>query len=498
MDEIKQTLIRHGILNVDAQRIQEVIERASGKSERVGDPFAFFDNAKRPHILLFATPLQARFAIRKTILQTDLRITHADLRFLFDEKGVVYGIDWDTVDLILEKNILEQETIVASATLPIPGKDAEVFETVKVDTNARPAIREDGSVDYRQIENVNQVKKGDVLAVRNPPTPGFPGTSVFGSPLSPEPGEDLGLPAGRNTSINETETELRADLNGYVYRDGRYLCVSSVFVVEGVNFKSGNIDYQGDVVVRGDVLPDFVVKAGGNITIEGTVESARVESTGGSIVVRGSVFGKGAAVLVAKDNIRVEVAQDAKFTCGGILEVKQYIRSSEVECKELTMPGVAECSGCVVRFWERVRAGILGGKSGSPSEFILLENDREQLAQQAKVLGEVMAKIKLALAGVNHKLQLFRGHLSPERQNEKDLLLSNQKSFENNLAHAADRRKKTLRLLEMLPDRPGLIVVSEFNPPLKVSIYGHEKVFTDAVDHWQVSWKSGGIKRESL
>jgi uncharacterized protein (DUF342 family) len=441
--------------------------------------------------------LEARFAIRSTILQTDLHISHADAQFLFDEKGIVYGIDWETVDSILSTGLLDQETIVASATLPVPGTDAEVLETVKIDTDARPAILEDGSVDYRQIENVNQVRKGDVIAVRNPPTPGFPGTSIFGTPLTPEPGEDLGLPAGRNTRINEDETELIAELNGYVYREGRNICVSSVFMVDEVNFKTGNIDYRGDVVVKGDVLPDFVVKAGGNITVEGTVENARIESTDGSIVVRGSVFGKGGATLIAGKNIKVELAQDARFKCGGEFVARQYLRSCEVECRDLRVPGQAELSGCTVRFWNSIRVGVLGGKSGAASEFILLENDQEQLSYQAKVLGEVIAKLKLALETVNQKLLLIRGD-SPEQQNEKALLLSNKQSFEDNLARATDRRKKTLRLLEILPDRPGLIVVSEFTPPIKVRIYDHEKTFTDAIGRWQISWKAGAIQRETL
>jgi uncharacterized protein (DUF342 family) len=76
-------------------------------------------------------------------------------------------------------------------------------------------------------------------------------------------------------------------MNGFVYRLGNLICVSSIYIAEGgVNFKTGNIDYDGDVLVRGDVLPGFTVSADGNINIEGAVEAATITSRNGSIVVR--------------------------------------------------------------------------------------------------------------------------------------------------------------------------------------------------------------------
>jgi uncharacterized protein (DUF342 family) len=499
MQEIRSVLIGRGVLNVDLPRIQAAIQAATGEPERIGDPFTFFNAEKRKHVLLLVTPLQVRFAVRATILPTDLQITRADVQFLLNEKNVCYGIDWSVIDQLLASGEFDRETIIASASPPIPGKDAEVMETVQIDTNAHPAILEDGSVDYRQIENINQVQAGDVLAVRNPPTPGIPGTSVFGNPLSPEPGEDLGLPVGKNTKPNESETELRAELNGFVYREGKRICVSSVFVADGVNFKTGNIRYQGDVLIQGDVLPGFTVVAGGNIRVEGVVESAHLESTEGSVSVRGAVVGKGEAKIVAARKIMLDSAQDASLKCGGSITVARYLRNCAVETRSLDMPGSAELSNCTVSFWDHVYAGQIGSKSGGESRFILLEDDQEKLMNQARVLAEVQEKLKKAIEDLNYKILLLRGpHLSPEQANQKGLLESNRASLQANYEHATERRKRTIRLLGILPDRDSLVSCADFYPPIRVSFYGREKAFGDESRRWKIGWKNGAIRRESI
>ena len=42
------------------------------------------------------------------------------------------------------------------------------------------------------------------------------------------------------------------------------------------HYNTGNIDYQGDVHIHGDVRGTFTVKATGNITIDGLVEAAYI------------------------------------------------------------------------------------------------------------------------------------------------------------------------------------------------------------------------------
>ena len=60
-------------------------------------------------------------------------------------------------------------------------------------------MRSDGSVDYRSIQTFTSVSKGDLLAVKYPPSLGKPGVTITGEPIPPESGKDVPLPNGRNT-----------------------------------------------------------------------------------------------------------------------------------------------------------------------------------------------------------------------------------------------------------------------------------------------------------
>jgi hypothetical protein len=204
------------------------------------------------------------------------------------------------------------------------------------------------------------------------------------------------------------------------------------------------------------------------------------------------------ACLTAAKTVTVETAQDARIQSGAKVQANRYLRQCMVECRELSIPGVGEVSGCEVRFWDSIRAGSIGNKANTPNSFILLEDDREKLMKQARVLNDVIQKIRQAIEQLGQQIFMFKGALTPERQNQKNLLESNRQSFLERLATATERRKRTLRLLEIMPDRDSLIICGTFYPPLKVSIYGKETVFRDNTSKWRLGWKNGGMRKESL
>src|SRR5437762_91037 len=72
---------------------------------------------------------------------------------------------------------------------------------------------------------------------------------------------------------------LIAQHDGGVQRVGGKLTVSKLYEVDGnVDFKVGNVDFDGRVTIKGDVLPGFNVKATGDVAITGMVENASIEA----------------------------------------------------------------------------------------------------------------------------------------------------------------------------------------------------------------------------
>jgi uncharacterized protein (DUF342 family) len=502
IDEIKNTLVKNKIVTFDIAKIEKVIKMASGQTERIGDPFEIFEENKRRYLYLQVTPAQVSFSINAGILQTEYKITKNDILFILAEKSVVYGIDYDTIEEILSKEIYGREFIIASAALPVSGKDAIITEIIPIDPNAKPFLNEDGSVDYKKWDNIRQVNEGEVICTRIPPTPGIPGISVFGHPLSPTPGEDYALPSGINTKITDEETKLVAAINGFLYRQERDICIGDIYIIKGdVNFKTGNIEYSGDILVKGNVNAGFSVVADGNVSIEGLVESAHIVSKTGNVFFFFFLFGLNNASIIAAKNIIAENLQDVKVIAVKMISVKKQIRNCQIETENLEMPPNGQVLSSIIAYKGYINCGIVGGKAESVNEFILVENEREKFKEELQQQSELLQKLNKAIEVLQDKLFMIKpspSDITPELENMKKLLTSQLSSCESSKEQLVANRKKLLRLIELMPNKDALIKIQTLLPILKISIFGVNKVFKQELSKLKISWKDGTTRMEPL
>jgi len=498
IDEIKNSMLKNKILNFDIAKIEAVIKNASGLVEKIGPAFELFNENKRNYLHLQVTPMQVSFSIDSAILKTELVITEADILFLLAEKAVVHGINYGLIrEAVSSGRIYGQEFIIASATPPIAGEDAVISEVISIDPEAKPFVKEDGTVDYRKLDNIKQVKQGEVICTRIPPTPGTPGKSVFGTTLSPTPGEDYALPAGTNTQTIDSETKLIASINGFLYRQEHNICVGNIYVVNGdVDFKTGNIEYSGDVVVKGNVNADFSVTADGNISIEGFVEAANIVSKKGSIFLKGSVFGLNKANIIAEKNVTADNIQDSKIRVGKIFKVLRRICGCQVETENFEMSIDAQIISSSVFFRGYAKCGRIGGKVESVNEFVYVNDEKRQFKEELQNTNELLKKLSDTINILQTKLP-FAVPKTPELKNQKQLLESQLSSYISNREQLTSKREKLLKLIECMPDKDALISAYMLYPVLKVSIFGLSNEYKRDLSNLTISWKNGAIKMES-
>jgi len=496
--EIKSTLLKNKVLNFDIAKIEEVIKKASGQVEKIGPAFELFDENKRRYLHLQVTPMQVSFSIDSAILKTDYLITEADILFILAEKAVVHGINYEAVkEAMSSSRVYGQEFILAVGTPPIAGEDAVITEVMSIDPDVKPFVKEDGTVDYRKLDTIKQVKQDEVICTRTPPTQGTPGISVFGTTLSPTPGEDYALPAGMNTRIIDNETKLVAAINGFVYRQEHDICVGNVYVVKGdVDFKTGNIEYSGDVVVRGNVNADFSVTADGNISIEGFVEAANIVSKKGSIFLKGSVFGQNKANIIAEKNVTADNIQDSKIKVGKIFKAWRRVYGCHIETENLEMPIDSQIISSSVFFKGYAKCGKIGGKVESVNEFVYVNDEKRQFKEELQSTNELLKKLSDVINAMQKK-SLSIASTTPELKNQKQLLESQLSSYVSNKEQLVSRREKLLKLIEFMPDKDTLISAYMLYPVLKVSIFGLSNEYKRDLSNLTISWRNGAIKMES-
>ena len=170
----------------------------------------------------------------------------SDLAF----RKVKFGIEQEAILDFLNDRKYCTDYVFAVGKQPIHGRDAKIEYFFNTNKNLQPKRNEDGSVDYKELNTISHVKKGDLLARLIKEDPGKPGKNVFGEEIKPRTVRSTRLQYGNKISINEDKTEIYSDVTGHANYLNEKVFVSDVFSVPAdVDNSIGNIEYDGSVVV---------------------------------------------------------------------------------------------------------------------------------------------------------------------------------------------------------------------------------------------------------
>jgi len=371
---------------------------------------------------------EAKITIQRGELEATIKIippenggadlSFPELKIELVKSGVMFGVDNAVLKALADRPAYGVETIIARGEPKRDGVDAELVYYVEANRKLQPKEKDDGTIDFKDIGIVQEVKKGAVLCEKKPRTEGTPGTDVRGRQIAPSAGKDKVLHTGKNTVLSDDGLKLTAELDGHVTIVGGKINVLNVFTVDGnVSTVTGNINFSGNVVVRGDVLQGFSVNATGDVTINGMVESAKV-SAGGSLVIRGGFYGGTAGELEVGGNAACMFISGGKVSVNGDLETT-YIINSQIKCgKDVRITGKGLIRGGHVMAKTSITVNFIGNESGTPT-VIEVGND-PYIPQRFKEVSAEMAGYAKNIAdlelGVKSLLKAKEvGQLTPER-----------------------------------------------------------------------------------
>lgn len=326
---------------------------------------------------------------------------------------VTFGVDEVLLEKIKAHPQYSHEYTIAHGIPPTPGKDGSIKYCFDINPKSRPKVREDGTVDYRDLGIVVNVKSGQVLAEITPPTPGIEGMSVTGKKLPPPAGKTIPSPVGRNTALSPDGTKLIATIDGHVTMDGARVNVVDTFIVsEHVGTSTGNIKTVCNVSVMENVLEGFSVEAEGNVEIGRNVEGGCVKS-GGNVIIHGGVVGMGRSKVECKGNLSSTFLENCEVIAGGNITAES-IMNSNVKCAgKLELYGMrAKMMGGKFIVGGDVIANEIGSPSNLHTELVLgadpsvmtrysaLAAEKKQLAEQIEKLEKIIELLtKYAQAG---------------------------------------------------------------------------------------------------
>ena len=248
--------------------------------------------------------------------------------FLMDlkVKGIVFGIKEKEIEAFFAKPRYCTDFIAAMGVPARNGCDARIKYFFNTDLHSRPALSEDGSVDFFHLNTICHCKKGEVLARLYPEDPGENGTTIYGEIVKPREVKRKHLEFGRNITLSPDRLQITSDVNGHVALVQDKVFVSDVLEVENVDTSTGDIEYEGSVLVNGNVLTNFSIKAQGHVEIRGVVEGACIEAGGDIIIARG-MNGMGRGVLATKGNVVAKYLENATVNAKGYVSTESILHS---------------------------------------------------------------------------------------------------------------------------------------------------------------------------
>ncbi len=321
-----------------------------------------------------------------------------------NSRNILFGIQGEIIQKHFQSDgIYCTDLVVAEGQPARHGSDAKIVYHFNTDLHVQPTVREDGSVDFFNLNMINHCQKGDLLAEIIPEDVGEYGTSVNGNSIKPRDVKRATLKFANNIELSEDRLTIRSKVNGHVMLVEDKVFVSDVYEVENVDMAVGNVDFEGSVQINGNVANNFVVKAGGNVIINGVVEGAHIIAGGNIIIARG-MNGMSKGTLEAGGDIVAKFIENSTVTAGGYVHTEAILHSRVIAGTEITVDGrKGFITGGHVQAYNRIEVKTLGATLGTStivevgvnpqikSEYIELQKDMGEIVKDIKTVQPIIA-----------------------------------------------------------------------------------------------------------
>ncbi len=255
--------------------------------------------------------------------------TKRDLENYLELNGVVKGYHSSNLSAMVKKKVYDREILVARGEETKPGTDGYFEYLFAPEEHVGPKVNEDGSVDYSSMSALQNVHKGDKVAVYHYAVQGVDGYTVVGGQMKADPVRDL--PPMRGKGITRENGVYYAQSDGKIEVKEGKIDIQNVHEIMGdVDAIIGKIEFFGDVIINGNVEGGIVIRAGRNIEVHGTTGAASLFAGGDVMLTRGI---QGGGKISARGNVFAEFIENTTVDAGGLVQAN-VILNARVSAKD--------------------------------------------------------------------------------------------------------------------------------------------------------------------
>ncbi len=499
IDEVLEFLEKVGIKNYDLIKVNGLIAGNIESEEVISNDGCYrFDESMDVKVTADKMYAIARFYPSSS---NGSRMNKNEIIKTLEFGKIKFGIIEKAIDSFIENPEYCKNIIVAMGTKAIDGKDASIKYKFQTDKKAKPQLKEDGTVDFHNLNNISHIKSGDILAELEREDPGVPGTDVYGNIIKPKRITRLVLKYGKNIRVTDDGLKLISEVDGHATLEGDKVFVSNDYDVPAdVDNSTGDINYNGSITIKGNVRTGFSVVSEGNVEVFGVVEGATIIS-GGDIVIHRGIQGMGKSKIVAKGNIISKFIESADIQVDGYVETDTILNSNVSAKGDIYVRGRnGSLIGGNVRSVSLIEAAVIGSPMGT-STSVEVGMD-PSIRDRIKVLNDTISmktqendKLQQILTVMRKKKDA--GMLEAEKipmlsQLTKSIVLNN-----SEIKDCADELKKTENLLTS-NENARVRATKSIYPGTKITISGDFIYIHSEVSRCQYVRQKSEIKSKPL
>jgi len=464
------------VRDINHQAVKGAVKLATGTYQKVGE-FIHNPAADSSVTAYLEDGDMAAYLIANAPGPGGADLSKEEIEAFLRNFGIVHGIRDDRLNDFIDSPVYGEKYLIAEGSKPINGKDARIIYHFDTKMDFKP-IEKDGKVDFRNLNNIHNVVKGEELATKEPAEKGIAGRTVTGKVIPAKDGKDVNFELGNGVYLSRDGLKLHSAVDGQVLYSGGKVSVETVLTIPGnVNLASGgNINVLGSVIVKGDVEDGFNIIAGGNIEVMGSVGRDCALETPGDVILHGGINGGDHGHIKAGGSVWSKFIQRARVISGGVVIVSDGILNSEIDAekKVLCKGKKAKIIGGHIRAGEEINAVSFGGNCVLEVGYDpKIKEELDDLLEKQDSVKKEKEEVDLNLAGLLKMLRV-RKQLVAEKEKLLHELQKKSSDLEEELNHLQKEIQERQDYLNSFSNASRVAASGEIIAGVKIIIRGVE------------------------
>lgn len=332
--------------------------------------------------------------------------------------GITYGIIEEAANAVIKGILREDSVIIARGTQAERGVDGRYEFFFRTQLDKKPIVLDDGSVDYKNIDWLESVKKNQKIAYYHEAQEGKEGKTVTGKSIPSRKGKELRMLTGKGFELLDDRKTYVAAKTGKIEILNEKILITDMLELDDVTISTGNIQFDGSVHIRGNVGKGVSISAAKDIIVDGFVEAADLFAEG-DIILKKGCNASGQGKIKSGNDVMARFLEGARIHAKGSVKIN-YCMNCEIYAEDKI-----EVNGMMVGGFSYAGGGIevsdIGNDTGVKT--LIKVGQSDDFTEREITLDDKISDVEKELELLKKSFEDFQRKYSVEVRNTNPLYL---------------------------------------------------------------------------